>query len=67
MQTITVLPEMPDWLDNRHAELHVAARQCYELRNQADHDGDPLLAADFHAVGDSYLQSALALTGEWAI
>lgn len=62
MDLIAALNEMPEAVDARNAALNRAARECYALRNVA---ATAQRAADFEAIGDTYLNWALALTEEW--
>jgi hypothetical protein len=54
--------EMPKWVEERHHELHLDARACYEMRDGASSE---LAAQDFHEIGDIYFLRALAITAEW--
>lgn len=54
--------EMPEWVEERHHELHLDARACYEMRNEAITER---AAKDFQEIGDVYFLRALAITAEW--
>ena len=63
LEPITVLEDMPAWLDEHHAELNEFARACYQARDDSDEQAS---ADDYHAIGDIYLERALALTAEFS-
>jgi hypothetical protein len=56
---------MPPVVQERHHALNVAARECYGLRNAAEHYGDFERSSAYHELGDLYFDRAWALTREW--
>lgn len=59
------LTEMPSDVEQHHHELHLAARECYRLRNEAEQRGDVDRAQHHHDTGDIFFRRALALTAEF--
>ncbi len=62
---MTVATHMPPWLEKRRGELCVAARECYALRNAAEHNGDLDRGLSLHVIGDVYFARATAILAEW--
>lgn len=55
----------PNHIGRKQAQHNASARECYGLRNVARGAGDPDLAADYEAVGDTYFGWSLAIATEW--
>ena len=58
--------DMPWRAQARNHAFNMAARDCYALRNAAEHYGDFAKSQDYHDMGDVYLGRAIALTEEWS-